>query len=1055
MNPLHKGFYERLVREDELEQITQLETEGRAWLERPSDNQRRQVLIDDFVGRIPDLLDTITSGTQEQKEIAKLELKMLAEMLRSVRVHGNETNLDSLPSAQLKILKAIHEPNLRPTLPITGLKQPWLFTSAKREPSLFSELRAELESADQLDLIISFIKKSGVRKLEDVFQRATAVDASGKSRLKVRILTTTYMGATDREAVDTLAKFPGVEVKISLDGRRNRLHAKAWLFSRGNNFGTAFIGSANLSIAALIDGIEWTIKISQSREPGLFESAKANFESLWNDAEFIEYDPRNPAMTAALDDALAAERDGGSQSSPTGLRTWFELSPKPFQQAILDRLMHERSLGRKRNLLVAATGTGKTVISAFDYKNICLQQGGQPRLLFVAHQRQILQQAMYTFRQVLRDSNFGELLDSSTQPNNYDHIFAMILTLSNRNLVEKLGADYWHMVVIDEAHHLPATTFDRFVTEIKPSTLLGLTATPERTDGRSLNAYFDSRPDGSPAYSLRIWDALDQQLLCPFEYFATADATDLRQVEWGRSGEQQQLNNLIGADHVRARTVLQAIERYVEDLNTMRAIAFCVSVEHAKFMADYFNSRGLASEALTGQNTQTSRAAAIQSFESGSIKIICTVNLFNEGVDIPSINTLILLRPTQSGVIFQQQIGRGLRLYPGKSCCLILDFIGQYDTSFRFDTLFRSLTGLSRKGLQQSVEQGFAHLPSGCHIQLDKVSRERILNNVRQTSQINRRRLEAELSAWASTKNQSELQPLRLRNFLCDQMIELGELYDNQRSWTEIKRAVGLPTPAEGPEDPILLKRLYSLLHTNDIQLLSNWRKWISGNKDSLNTSTAEVLMLAHQLLPNGPPFAVEFFRRTLTSNPSTASELEELLEYLETNNDLGVTKIRGNTDDPTSSWPLIINGRYERRQIQAAIGHSSETARPVNREGILKLNDKKLEILFVTLDKSYGFDETVLYGDYAVSPSKFHWKTQNSANPNNPSGRRYLESRTNGWRFFLFVREDRDTPFAFCGEVVLDEYNPEQKGPIGITWKLLQPLSAELYQKFCVLRDA
>lgn len=494
------------------------------------------------------------------------------------------------------------------------------------------------------------------------------------------------------------------------------------------------------------------------------------------------------------------------------------------------------------------------------------------------------------------------------------------------------------MVVIDEAHHLPATTFDRFVTEIKPSTLLGLTATPERTDGRSLNAYFDSRPDGSPAYSLRIWDALDQQLLCPFEYFATADATDLRQVEWGRSGEQQQLNNLIGADHVRARTVLQAIERYVEDLNTMRAIAFCVSVEHAKFMADYFNSRGLASEALTGQNTQTSRAAAIQSFKSGSIKIICTVNLFNEGVDIPSINTLILLRPTQSGVIFQQQIGRGLRLYPGKSCCLVLDFIGQYDTSFRFDTLFRSLTGLSRKGLQQSVEQGFAHLPSGCHIQLDKVSRERILNNIRQTSQINRRRLEAELAAWALTQNHSELQPLRLRNFLHDQMIELGELYDNQRS-----------------------------------------------------------CMFAHQLLPHDLPFAVESFRRTLTSNPSTASELEELLEYLETNNDLGVTKIRANAVDPTSSWPLIINGRYERRQIQAAIGHSSETARPVNREGILKLNDKKLEILFVTLDKSYGFDETVLYGDYAVSPSKFHCKTQNSANPNNPSGRRFLESRTNG----------------------------------------------------------
>lgn len=1041
MSTLPLGIYQRLVREGEWDELQRLEREGRAWIDVPDEAERRQLLADEFSARVPELLDAVASGTEQEAEAARRELKLMAALMQAARASVPASALP-LPSPELRVLRAIHEPSLRPTLPRTGLRHPWLFTSAKGEPSLYSELRAELGTAQRLDLIISFIRWSGLRKLQDVFERATSADATGATRTRIRILTTTYMGATDRRAVDALASLPGVELRVSLDGRRERLHAKAWLFGRANGFGTAFVGSANLSRSALIDGIEWTLKISQAREPALFEAARASFEAHWEDPEFQAYDPRDPTHGEALERALAEQRAGGGAAVPV-VRTWFDLQPKPFQQAMLDRLEHERAQGRSRNLLVAATGTGKTVVSAFDYHRLCLREGGRPRLLFVAHQRRILEQARDTFRQVLRDGSFGEILDGQTRPASHDHLFAMIQTVASRGLVRQLGAEFWTMVVVDEAHHVPAPSFDALLREVRPRWLLGLTATPERADGKSLNAWFDARPDGSPACSLRLWDALEQQLLCPFEYFASSDEVDLRGVDWGRSGELQQLGRIVGPSTVRARSVLQAIERYVDDLGAMKALAFCVSVDHARFMAAFLGSKGLPAQALSGEDEQATRAEAIRRLESGELRVLCTVNLFNEGVDIPSVNTLLLLRPTQSPVVFQQQIGRGLRLHPDKPSCLVLDFIGQYDADYRFDLLYRGLTGLGRRALQQSVEHGFGLLPSGCHLQLDRVARERVLANLRQVLRVGTLGLQRELAAWAAGRDG----PVRLADFLSSQMIEVHELYDARRSWTAMKRAVGLPTAAPGPRDEDLLARIGTLAHVDDPSLLAAWIAWLDGG----DAGERQVLMLAHQMLHERAPVSTNAFRALLDAHPAVTQELRELFRLLWDASDVGAAS----ADGAPPAWPLVLHARYGRRQVQAAVGHSDASRRPAHREGVLLLNEERIELLFVTLDKREGFSEAVRYDDYAISPSRFHWKTQNRASPSNASGRRYLESADNGWRFFLFLREDRDAAFAFAGRVELESHEYDGRGPIGITWRLAQPLRAELFRRFSVLRDA
>ncbi len=1042
---LPQGLYERLVYADEADQLASLAETHQALIDEPTAVQRREHLIHELTCRLPELLDEVASKAEGKAEQALAELKLIACLLREARIQTNTTVVQRVPAEPLRVLRALHPPNAPPMLPMTGLRRPWIFTSARSDPSLLGELRAELAMVDRVDILVSFITWSGVRKLMDVLKQATALDARGRPRTHFRILTTTYIGATEARAVNALAELPGVELRISLDGRRSRLHAKAWIFHRASGFGTAFVGSANLSESALIGGIEWTVKLTQAADVDLFSAAGAHFETLWNDPEFQSYDARDEIQRQALENALREQRRDPrkrqSEDEPIAIHTWFELRPKAYQLEMLERLASERRHGRCHNLLVAATGTGKTVVAAFDYQRITREEGSPPRLLFIAHRIQILKQALATFRQVLRDPSFGELLDGQHEPSQHAHLFATINTVHSRKLVAKLGADYWRVVIIDEAHHIPANAFDQFARAIQPHLLLGLTATPERTDGKSLNEYFDSRPDGSPAVSLRLWDALDQQLVAPFEYYATADATDLSQIRWNRAEETAQLDAIISSNDVRSRTIVNALQQYVSDLARLKGIAFCVSVRHAKFMADWFEKSGLPARSLTGANTSEERENALRSLRSGEIKLICTCDLFNEGVDIPEVNTLLLLRPTQSPVIFQQQIGRGLRLSDGKDSCLVLDFVGQYSEEFRFDTLLKTITGLSRSQLKDSVENGFGLLPTGCHIQFDRVTRDRVLASLRAALNLNAIRLRKELAAWAALRAGK---PLRLKDFLRENQLDIADVYANRRSWTSYKRDVGLPVAAAGPREEELGRSLGRVLHVNDPAALGAWTTVLTtGDIDA-----SRVQMLAYQLLDKrGDLIDPKGFADLMAVHPALREELIEMIDWLEDETTVSSQPL----PDAPAAWPLALHARYGRREIQTAVGHLTPTSRPLFNEGCLLIADQKTELLFVTLDKREGFAERVQYHDYAISSVQFHWQTQNRAGFDNATGRRYLDSRENGWRFQLFVRENQDSAYVALGPVALERHEGDR--PISITWQLKQPMPIEIFRRFSVLR--
>jgi superfamily II DNA or RNA helicase/HKD family nuclease len=1007
-------------------------------------------LVDALVEQIRRTLENVTADTDAEATLA--QLRMINDLLGYVRRSQNDASTIDDLSEPAEVLRAIHlQGESAPESPVTGLAVPWLFTAGKGTPSLIEELRREAAACDGIDILVSFITVSGVRKLMDIFKSVTAAGAGGRGRTRIRVLTTTYMGATEALALDELSKLNGCEVKISLDPRRSRLHAKAWIFQRHSGFGSAYVGSANFSYTALIAGTEWTVKFTQRGQEELYTRARAHFDTLWADDEFVTYRHDDAEVRDVAIRLLKQQR-----SSADGVPlTLFDIQPKPYQRDMLDQLAIARENGRNRNLVVAATGTGKTVVAALDYREQVQQMGGQkPRLLFVAHRAQILRQAHQTYKHVLRDHAFGKVMTGGVDVAQHDHLFVSIDTLTSRKLVERFGSDYWHTVVIDECHRLAADRFHRLASAIQPAQLIGLTATPERTDGQSIMQYFTPRPDGAPAVELRLWDALDMQLLVPFEYFAIDDQTDFSAVEWDRAGETAQLDELLTGNDIRAKLVIDEWHRLSGDARQTRAIAFCVSVAHAEFMTRKFNEAGIPAMCVTGQTPRPEQLRAPHRLAKGDVAVLVTVDLFNEGVDIPLVDTLLLLRPTQSALLFQQQIGRGLRLAPRKNSCLILDFVGQHRAEFRFDHLLSGITGLSRNELVDAVERGFSSLPPGCHIQLQRQTQQQVLKSLRAITHHRWSRLINELHGFvALTSNRSP----RLSEFLHGQRLNPEDIYRDTRpsGWSTLRRAAGLIKDTGDVNDEAAMSRRFGdLLHVDDLDQIDLLRALAASGGQVAPKSDDDRLrlqMLTYQVSPGTQGMAYTEFLDKLQRLPACCDELGQLADVLEPRSRITRASPRIPGIEET---PLRLHAAYRIREILTAVRFQTAERRTPFQAGVLPLKDRKTELLFVTLDKSEALHPGVAYHDYAISPTRFHWQTQNAAGPNTMSGRRYIESLTNGWQFQLFVRLNKEMPYRACGPVRIqsrDDVTGDR--PMSIEWTLDVPMPARLFAEFSVLR--
>jgi superfamily II DNA or RNA helicase/HKD family nuclease len=937
--------------------------------------------------------------------------------------------LDEAPTETAELLKAVVaiRPDGTPAdlaEPLIPLLDTTLLTNAPGEPRVGSQLAAEVESADEIAMVMAFIRYSGLRPLIDVLSKHCS---AGKP---LRVLTTVYTGSTEARALDSLVAL-GADVRVSYDTTATRLHAKGWLFQRHSGFSTAYIGSSNLTHSAQQDGLEWNVRVSGARNPSVLEKLSAVFESYWQSPDF------EPYVRSDFEEKLKTQSSGDGRVPLSPL----ELIAQPFQERLLERIAVSRQLGHHRNLLVAATGTGKTVMAALDYAGL-MTQLPRARLLFVAHREEILQKSLDTFRVALRDHAFGELWVAGKRPTAFEHVFASIQSLSATGL-QDLPADHFDVVIVDEFHHAAAKSYQTLLDHLNPKELLGLTATPERSDGMPILHWFENRI----AAELRLWDAIEQHRLSPFAYYGVHDGVDLREVPWrrGRGYDPEGLTSVLTSNDGHANLVVKQVHEYVSDPGKMRALGFCVSVAHAEFMARAFNKLGIPSVAVSADTDWTQRTHALRDLQSARINCVFSVDLFNEGVDVPAVDTVLLLRPTESATLFLQQLGRGLRKFRGKSVCTVLDFVGHHRKEFRFDQRFLALLGGSRAEIIEQIKSGFPFLPAGCHMQLDRVASEIVLDSIKRAIPS---RWGAKVEELISIARSAD--SVSLARFLELSGLELEDVYEANHCWSELREAAGLAVEPPGPHEQSLRRACGRMLHIDDLARIDTWQALLSTQVpvvESLSMHDRRLLrMLVAQMTDSvvSKETSLEEAARILWAHPQVLLELREVLDILR-----GRINHVQHALSQSVDVPLRVHARYTRIEILAALGVGTAAKPPDWREGVRFVRDARTDVFVFTLDKTSGqFSPTTRYKDYAISRDLIHWESQSTVREDSDTGQRYQNHQSMGSQVMLFARlRNDDRAFWFLGPATYVSHTGER--PMAITWKLRHPLSGDLFAQF------
>jgi superfamily II DNA or RNA helicase/HKD family nuclease len=579
--------------------------------------------------------------------------------------------------------------------------------------NLYEELLEGLLSARSIHILTSFVMKSGVDVL------APHLKAAAERGAEIQVCTGDYLFVTQPKALERLITIhPNISVRLFKSNGKS-FHPKAYLFDIPDEHGYFIVGSSNLSRSALKTGTEWSLSLTESVSPETYLEALDQFQKT-----FL-HDQTIPVNKETLEE-FQLQYERYHQKHPNLVRTWTEteeqemtlpkvepvhepqiivdptppyiITPRPSQQEALELLQNILAEGYDKAMVVMATGLGKTYLAGFFAQNF-------KKIMFIAHREEILKQGKQSFQHIMPDQTYGLYYGTEKQPE-ADVIFASIYTLGMKRHLEVFSPDDFDLIVVDEFHHAAAQSYQRVIDYFKPKFLLGITATPNRMDGKDVYAICD----GNVAYQIHFIEAIQNQWLAPFHYYGVYDDTDYRQITWlGTKYDEEELL----AVQLTEEMLEKVYVAWTEHKQT-RTISFCSSIRQANTLANYFKTKGVRAVSLNSKTIDISRGDAIQQLNDGQLDIIFTVDLFNEGVDIPSVDTLLFVRPTESLTVFTQQVGRGLRLHNAKSHCVIIDLIGNYRNADVKMQLFNT---------EPTKERGrmavLPSVPTGCLIDFD------------------------------------------------------------------------------------------------------------------------------------------------------------------------------------------------------------------------------------------------------------------------------------------------------------------------------------------------
>jgi superfamily II DNA or RNA helicase/HKD family nuclease len=982
--------------------------------------------------------------------------------------------INSLQDELRTPLQAVHynlDERPIPVYPEMFLTNPELITNdgLSHSKNLYKMLKFELLTADAADFMVSFIRWSGLQLLLRPF------DELNKQNKRIRILTSTYMKITEPKALQRLLELDNVEVKIYSTGNKS-FHTKAYMFNRSSGMDTTIIGSSNMSKSALESGYEWNVKLPNSAHIPVGEQAHQIFEQMWADeaaipltSEFLqeykkEYDTkvqRAQKLSPIIDknERIKHARllSGSSKSSE-------QPKPSPMQKQALESLYHTRANGYTKGVIIAATGTGKTYLSAFD-----VQQFDAKKLLFLAHRDELLENAKDTFEHVFRDTRQYGKLTGTVKEWDRPFLFSTVQTMYRDDVLSKFSRDHFDYLIVDEFHHAQADTYRKVLDHFHPEFLLGLTATPERLDGRDVLALCEH----NVVHEVRLREALEQNLLAPFHYFGVYDETvnyeDI-ETKGGLFNEEALVKAL--STHKRADFVRDMIEKYKHDGEQLKAIGFCARVDHATFMATKFTDMGYEAIALSGNDIPAYRQEVIRRLENDEdpLQIIFSVDILNEGVDIPKLNMLLFLRPTESATIFIQQLGRGLRKVEGKEYVTVLDFIGNYQKSF---VVPLALSGqinhraFDRDSLRVAVESEFADLPAGCYVDLEEVSRQQILeklDNIRMDSKQMlmdlykqfRKELgrSPELEDFLYTENAPSLVYfLRKYGTWVETKLKMDDLNESDRALLasglslEIVQRLEQMLPLKWPYEFVILhEAINNLVVTPELVITELKRRFGSQ-------------VIAEQQLP--------YIERAMTRLTETYKKQKWAFGQISDGSFILDQKIR-------TAWCDYLQQRLEyglidfRRTYKPDIFFENQTgvvpyqnytredlmflfksnAKPGSwREGISKVDNHYL--LFINLNKDDNTAEHLQYHDFFYDQKHFSWQSSNPTSHESERGQEYVNHKERDTHIHLFVRKfekmhGMTLPFTYLGEV--DYITSHGDKPMTIKWRLHNSIPDDLF---------
>ena len=1020
---LVKGVYENIISEQISKDIEEAQDKGLICKKDNIDIAESPSMLSAYVSKIiKNKLNDDSLSLKDKKNYINKIIELLDNEDYNDKIKEEDKLLTAVISSEDEIkLKATNKCLIRP---LSGFRVSNLFTGGQNAISLGSEIERDIACADKIYIIVSFLRLSGINLIYDDLQKFCS-----NPEHELRIITTTYCGITEGKAIERLATLPNTQIRISYNTKIERLHAKAFIFERNSGMHTAYIGSSNLSKSAQTDGLEWNIRVTNIENPHIIKAAIATFEQYWNSNNFEDF---NEGGINRFYEQIKKEHDG-----PNDNTVLHNYSILPHQKQILDRLQIIREAGINKNLVVAATGTGKTVISAFDYKINFANKIPNGRILFVAHREEILKQSLFTYRGVLMDANFGDLWVGKYRPGNIEYLFVSVQTFNSNyeEIFEKLPSDYYDYIVIDEAHHLVANSYRKIMEHFTPKILVGLTATPERMDGQSLLPDFCNRISAE----IRLPQALEEGLLTPFQYLCISDNTDLTDDDF-MSGNKYISSKIISrlCTKERVTLIVQKIKYYLADENKCKALCFCANTEHARFMSEELNKAGFKSAFLTVDNSEE-RTDINKKFTNGEINYLCVVDMYNEGVDIPEVDTVLFLRPTESITIFLQQLGRGLRLAPGKQILTVLDFVAQLNQKYDYAGRFRSLIKHTDKNIVEQIKNGFTLLPCGCSIHMEEKAKEYVLQNIR-AAIYNKNRLINELHSYSVCPTLSE--------FISNNGQDIRLIYKNNLCWTKLKKGAGWCNYTEDSNTRKYEKGLSKLVHFNTVSFFKFIKATITNQcqidcKDKKDETFA--LMFYYILYQDninkvGINSISEAIKR-LNSYPLFIQEIEEIVDYL-------IDNLYIKTFYIGSGLPLALEqyGCYTREDIFTIFGRqTAEKCMQGSVSGVFNFEEYNTEAFFVTLNKSDAdFSPSTQYDDYVISEYKFHWQSQNN-DSHTGRGRRFVEQKENNKKFLLFVREQKKDgfgntcPFHCFG--LVDYVRSYGDCPMNIEWKLQEPV--------------